>query len=289
MNLLSQPVVSDPATQVDVDDLVRQHMPLVGHLVRDLHSRVPSHVDRDDLTGTGLAALVAAARAWDAERGVSFARYASIRVRGALLDELRGLDWASRSVRRRAREIDEARSRVAGQIGRNPTDAELSAATGLSLRELASHADDVSRSVVLSMQTFEDDQVDGLVSRRAPGADVLLEQREKMAYLRDAVDTLPTRLRTVVEGWFLQDRSMADIAADLGVSESRVSQMRAEALALLKDGMNSALAPEMVPSAARPDGCAARRRESYFAEVAAHRSFRERLAAPAPVAVAQSA
>ena len=90
-------------------DTVRAHMPLVGHLVREMLARVPSHVNRDDLLSAGYAALVAAARGFDADRGVPFARFAAARVRGALIDELRGLDWASRSVRQRARRTDAAR------------------------------------------------------------------------------------------------------------------------------------------------------------------------------------
>ena len=101
-----------PAT-VDADALVTSHMALVGHLVRETMSRLPAHVNRDDLTSAGLAALVQASRSYDEERGVPFTRYATTRIRGAILDELRGIDWASRSVRRRAREIDETRSRLA--------------------------------------------------------------------------------------------------------------------------------------------------------------------------------
>ena len=94
----------------DSEALIVQHMALVGHIVRETMSRVPSHVDRDDLTSAGLTALVQAAQAFDAERGVPFNRYAATRIRGAIVDELRSIDWASRSVRRRARELDATRA-----------------------------------------------------------------------------------------------------------------------------------------------------------------------------------
>ncbi|MFY0408073.1 sigma-70 family RNA polymerase sigma factor [Solicola sp. PLA-1-18] len=272
-----------PASVVDTapDALVRQHMPLVRRLVREVCTRIPSHVDRDDLTGTGMATLVVAARAWDPSRGVTFERYAAIRVRGALLDELRGLDWATRSVRRRAREVEQTRNRLAAELGRVPSAAELAAATGLTTQELASHADDVARSSVLSLQGFDDRQADDLDVRRAPAADTIIEKREQIAYLQDAVATLPERLRVVVEGWFIHERPMAEIAVELGVSESRISQMRAEALVLLKDALNTHLAPELVSPTDRPGGCAARRRETYFADVASRRTYRERLAGEA--------
>jgi len=259
------------------DDLVRQHLPLVGHLVRETMSRVPAHVNRDDLTSAGLAALVQAARSYDADRGVSFSRYASTRVRGAILDELRSIDWASRSVRRRARQVDEVRNSLAAQLGRLPSDGEIAAALGVGVDEIAANEEDVSRAVVMSLQGFGEAPIDDMLASHIPGPEELVEHREKVAYLQDAVAELPERLRTVIEGYFFSERPMAEIAAELGVTESRVSQMRAEALVLLKDALNSALDPAMVTPHARPNGCAARRRDAYFAAVGAHRSYAARL------------
>jgi RNA polymerase sigma factor FliA len=268
---------SASATTPADDSLVRQHLPLVGHIVRETMARVPAHVNRDDLTSAGLAALVQAARSYDAERGVSFSRYASTRVRGAVLDELRSIDWASRSVRRRARQVDEVRNSLAVQLARIPTDAEVASALGVGVDEIAANEDDVSRAVVMSLQGFGETPIDDLLVSHIPGPEDLIEQRERVAYLQDAVAELPERLRTVVQGYFFAERPMAEIAAELGVTESRVSQMRAEALALLKDALNSALDPAMVTPHVRPDGCAARRRDAYFAAVATHRSFGTRL------------
>ena len=93
----------DAPSARDLEDLVREHMPMVGHLVRELLNRVPGHVHADDLSSAGFAALLGAARSFDVTRGIPFHRFAAVRIRGALLDELRGQDWASRSVRARAR------------------------------------------------------------------------------------------------------------------------------------------------------------------------------------------
>jgi RNA polymerase sigma factor FliA len=266
-----------PAAQADIDDLVTSHMQLVGHIVRESMGRLPGHVNRDDLTSAGLTALVQAARSYDEARGVPFTRYAATRVRGAIIDELRGIDWASRSVRRKARELDETRGRLATQLGRTPTEAEVASATGLSVEEIAANDDDVSRASVMSLQGFGDTPIDDVLPTRAPSPEERVEQQEKVGYLVDAVALLPERLRVVVEGYFFAERPMADIAAELGVSESRVSQMRAEALVLLKDAMNSALDPELVAPHARPDGCAARRRDAYFAAVASRRTATARI------------
>ena len=262
---------------VDIDALVTGHMALVGHIVRESMGRLPGHVNRDDLTSAGLTALVQAARSYDESRGVPFTRYAATRIRGAILDELRGIDWASRSVRRRARELDEARSKLAVELGRVPTDAEIAAAAGISVDEVSANEEDVSRASVMSLQGFGDTSIDDVLPTRAPSPEDRIEQNERIGYLIDAVALLPERLRVVVEGYFFTERPMLEIAEELGVSESRVSQMRAEALVLLKDAMNSALDPELVAPHARPDGCAARRRDAYFAAVASRRTAVARL------------
>jgi RNA polymerase sigma factor FliA len=269
--------VTQPSSTHDVDHLVTSHMALVGHLVRESLSRLPGHVSRDDLTSAGLAALVQAARSYDEARGVPFTRYATTRIRGAIIDELRGVDWASRSVRRRARELDETRSRLASELGRPATDRELARATGLSVEEIAGNAEDVSRASVMSLQGFGETPIDEVLPTRVPSPEERVEHNEKVAYLVDAVALLPERLRVVIEGYFFAERPMAEIAEELGVSESRISQMRAEALVLLKDAMNSALDPDLVTPHQRPDGCAARRRDAYFAAVASRRTATARL------------
>lgn len=244
-------------------------MPLVGHIVRETMGRLPGHVNRDDLTSAGLAALVQAGQGFDAERGVPFARYAATRIRGAILDELRSVDWASRSVRRRARDLDETRSRLAVALGRVPNNDEVASALGMSPEEIAANDDDIARAQVLSLQGSQETTYAETLASVAPSPEELVEHRERLTYLMEAVAELPDRLRVVVQDYFLAERPMAEIAEALGVSESRVSQMRAEAMVLLKDAINSQLDPDLVAAPARPDGCATRRRESYFAAVAA--------------------
>ena len=269
MGSADSPHVSLGTPTPTVDELITSHMPLVGHIVRETMGRLPAHVNRDDLTSAGLTALVQAGQGFDAERGVPFARYAATRIRGAILDELRSVDWASRSVRRRARDLDETRSRLANALGRVPSTEEVASAAGMSMEEIAANDDDIARAQVLSLQGSQETTYAETLASVAPGPDDLLEHRERLTYLMEAVAELPERLRIVVREYFLAERPMAEIAESLGVSESRVSQMRAEAMVLLKDAMNSQLDPDLVPEAARPDGCAARRRESYFAAVAA--------------------
>lgn len=252
------------------EELITGHMQLVGHIVRETMTRVPGHVSRDDLTSAGLTALVLAARAYDDSRGVPFDRYAATRIRGALLDELRSADWASRSVRRRARDLSATRAQLAGTLGRTPTAAEVASATGLSEDEVAANDDDVVRAQVLSLQGSATTTIEDLVPHREPSPEDLLEQQERLDYLREAIEELPERLRVVVRGYFFAERPMAEIAAELGVTDSRISQMRGEALTLLRDALNSALEPGLVRAVAgKTGGAAQRRREAYVAAVAA--------------------
>ncbi|MEV1288099.1 FliA/WhiG family RNA polymerase sigma factor [Micromonospora sp. NPDC049679] len=268
------------ATPIDRDreDLIRSHIPLVGHLVRELLHRLPAHVNRDDLTSAGLAALVSAAKAYDPERGIPFARFATTRIRGGLLDELRGLDWASRSVRHRARRAETARQELTATLGRTPESTELAAFLGIGMEELESVEEDVQRAVVLSLQGFTAGAAEEMVIERTAGPEELLIHRERIGYLHDAIEALPERLKLVVQQYFLEERPMAEIADELGVTGSRVSQLRAEALELLRDGLNTQLEPGLVAEQERPDGCVARRRTAYYAQIAARGDLRTRLA-----------
>ncbi|RSM71756.1 FliA/WhiG family RNA polymerase sigma factor [Actinoplanes sp. ATCC 53533] len=257
--------------------LIRQNMPLVGHLVREMLFKVPAHVHRDDLASAGYAALVTAAQSFDTGRGIPFGRFAAVRVRGALLDELRSMDWASRSVRARARRADVARQELTAQLGRTPSPAELAELLGVGVSELATVDDDVQRAAVLSLQGFTAGAAEDMVTEEAMNPEETLLHRERIGYLHDAVAVLPERLRFVVEASFLRERALSEVAAELGVTESRVSQLRTEALALLRDGLGTHM-EQQNSDAAKGDGCVARRRAAYAAQIAARSTMASRLA-----------
>jgi RNA polymerase sigma factor for flagellar operon FliA len=186
------------------------------------------------------------------------------------------MDWASRSVRRRQRSLDEIRSRLAVTLGYVPSSVQLAEALGISVGELSSHDNDVNRATVMSLQGFGDNTLDDVLPTREPDPAYAIEHRERLGYMRDAVALLPERLRVVVEQYFLAERPMSEIAQQLGVTESRVSQMRGEALLLMREAMSQAL--DGPPAAPPASGCAARRKESYYAAVASHRTFAARVA-----------
>ncbi|WP_432562017.1 sigma-70 family RNA polymerase sigma factor [Kineococcus sp. SYSU DK003] len=259
--------------------LVEKNLPLVGYITSEFIGRLPSHVSRDDLTSAGLMALFQASRSYDPNTGVPFNRYANTRIRGAILDDLRGADWASRGVRSRQRKLSQTEDQLTVELGRTPTASELAATLGVSEKELAETRDEAQRSMVLSMQGFTADgaSLDDHLPTHTPGPEQELLHRERIGYLRSAIAVLPERLKVVIEGYFIQERPMAELAEELGVTESRISQMRAEALVLLRDGMNTHLAPEMVV-APKGAGAATKRKESYYAAVGAQSDFKSRLA-----------
>src|SRR4051794_13948734 len=258
------------------ETLIRDNMPLVGHMVREMLFKVPAHVHRDDLASAGYAALVTAAQGFDAGRGVPFGRFAAVRVRGALLDELRGMDWATRSVRARARRADVARQELTARLGRSPSPVELAELLGVGVSELADVDDDVQRAAVLSLQGFSAGTADDMVTEGSMNPEETLLHRERIGYLHDAVAVLPERLRFVVETSFLQERPLSEVAAELGVTESRISQLRTEALALLRDGLTTHM-EQQETAAGQGEGCVARRRAAYAAQIAGRSTMSSRL------------
>ncbi|MGY4643778.1 RNA polymerase sigma factor FliA [Cellulomonas sp. URHB0016] len=260
-------VMSHTETPETPEQLVLQNLPLVGYAVSELLHRVPPTVSRDELASAGSLALVLASRAYDPSTGVPFARYASLRIRGALVDELRSMDWASRGARHRVRELTQTTERLTATLKRRPTREELADALGTDVRTVDAAARDAERRV-LSMDATEGVGAT-MVAEPGAGPEEALLIGEQHRWLGAAVQSLPERLRVVVEGIFLHDRTVAEIADELGVTQSRISQLRTEALGLLRDGMNAGLDPDLVSAPERPDGVAERRRQSYFAAVAA--------------------
>lgn len=271
----------DAASTEDIDreELVREALPIVGYCVTSLAARVPRHVPHDDLVSAGMFGLAQAAKSWDPARGVPFKHFARRRIEGALLDELRGRDWASRSVREGTRRLQSATEQLTNRLGRSPSEKELAAELGVSIDEVAEIRDDVRRSVVLHLDGFDASSNVGERIAGPIGTDPVddLLGRELCGYLRDAVTTLPDRLRKVVVEYFLEERPMKDIAEDLGVTISRVSQLRAEAIQLLRKGINAQFDEHPVATKS-----ARSHKADYYAAIASASDFATRLSGPAP-------
>ena len=248
--------------------LIEEHLPLVNHVVFQVAVHFPRHVDRDELVRAGALGLVEAAKRYDEARGVPFNRFAAQRIRGAIIDAVRSADWAPRSVRTLARRLDQVEQRLASQLGRVPSVAETADALGMTREELDRLRDKLFRSVVLAFEHLvgdTDDEeltlVDVLADPDELEPSQELEARELHAYLRDAIALLPERHRMIVLGYFIEEKTSEELARFLGVTESRVSQMRTEALGMLKQGIEAQYLTE--DQRCEPDGLVARRRARY--------------------------
>ncbi len=226
--------MTSTATRTDRDALILCHRPLVDRLVREALHRLPSHVRAEDLTSAGLLALVSAARSFEPERGVPFAGFAASRIRGAILDELRGLDWASRSVRRRARAIEAARQELTAALGRAPSTGELARRLGLPESELDAAREDSHRATVLSLDLLVEQTGHDVGTATGEGPEEAALHRERLGALCGAIGRLPERLRLVIGLYYVKERPVAEIADVLGVSSSRVSQLRVAAVNRLR-------------------------------------------------------
>jgi RNA polymerase sigma factor for flagellar operon FliA len=278
---MEEAAASTGATAVDRIAAVEEYLPLVRHVVFQVAVHFPRHVDREELARAGTLGLVEAAQRYDESRGVPFQRFAAQRIRGAILDAVRSADWAPRSVRNLARTLEQTSSRLLSDLGRAPTFDEVAAAMSTTPEELARLQNRIHRSVVLALDhhVIDADEESTLgelltdVVTPEPGEE--LEARELLGYVRDAVRLLPERHRLIVIGYFLEGRTSADLARFLGVTESRISQLRSEALDILRNGIEAQY--DAVPASGTSRVAA--RRASFAAALADERGWRERLSA----------
>lgn len=246
--------------------LVESHLALIGYSVNEVLARVPSHVSRADLMSAGAMALVRAARSFDDTKGVPFARYASLRIRGALVDELRSMDWVSRGARRRARTASEVSDELTGRLGRTPSAHEVAQAMGISVREVHTAQTDADTRL-LSIDAYDGAVGTHIVDSTVGPLDALVSA-ERLEYLRAGIECLPEKLGYVVEQLFFHDRPVAELADEMGLTRSRISQLRSEALSLLKEGLQANLDSDAVPQVDPRAGIVDRRRKAYCAAVA---------------------
>jgi RNA polymerase sigma factor for flagellar operon FliA len=254
------------------EDLIEAHLHVARFAVSSVASTIPSHVSREDLLSAAHVALVRAADRYDPCGGATFATYVLPRLRGAVIDELRATDWASRSVRGQARRINTASDTLAAALGRVPTNGEVATKLGTSTASVSDIQVDVHRAVMMSIS---DPAVAAHVPSTTESAEQVILRRERAGYLMDAIASLPEKLREVVTRNFYDEKTLRDIAADMGVSESRVSQMRTQALTLIHTVMQNLVDANPVPIAG---GLRAQRQmQQYAATVAARSTYSARL------------
>lgn len=232
--------------------LVQECLPLVRRVALHMASRLPSQVDLSDLTQAGVLGLLDAASKYDADRGVRFRTYAELRIRGSILDSLRGLDWLPRSVRRRRREIDSARRQLEARLGRSPKDDEVAEELDLTTDELRKMVDDVRRAETSSERVEGLEGIDTLVpDPNAIDPHELLERNELLSLLVRGIEELSHRERLVVTLYYHEELTMKEVGEVLGVNESRVSQIHSKACQTLRLRLRKHLRPQRARAVAR--------------------------------------
>lgn len=211
--------------------LVIENLPLVGYLVRDV-SRRATHLSRDDLASVGALALITAADSFDASLGVPFGAFARRRILGAFADEMRSSDWAPRAVRSRIKQTMAVSETLTAALGRTPTVDEIAASLGVDRATVRETLQDGARIIT----PLEDADAESITAIAMPEDSLLAEER--FDYLRAGLSALPERMRYIVEQVYLHDRPVKDIALELGITHSAVSQQRSEALRLMREGFH---------------------------------------------------
>lgn len=227
--------------QSERDYLITSHLPKVKYIADRIAAKLPPSVERDDLYGAGVVGLIDAVERFDASRGIAFTTFAEMRVRGAILDNLRALDWASRSTRRRAREVQAVYAELEQEKGRPAAEEEVAERLKISLAELHETLQNIRG---LSLTNLDDrDEETGLsiaemVSDKTASALDLLEESQRRKLLAKAIGKLPERERQVIALYYTEELTMKEIGEVLGVTESRVSQLRTQAVLRLRNNFS---------------------------------------------------
>jgi RNA polymerase sigma factor for flagellar operon FliA len=232
--------------QTDKSQLVERHAPLVKRIAHHLIARLPASVLVDDLIQSGMIGLLEAARNFDGSKGASFETFAGIRIRGAMLDEIRKGDWTPRSVHRNGRAITDAISRVEGETGRDARDVDIAAKLNVSLQDYHQMLNEVNAGKLVGIEDLGVSE-DVIATEQSRGSDAPLEDLMQGAFqksLAQAITTLPEREAIVLSLYYDEELNLREIGEVLDVSESRVSQIHSQAMLKLKSRMKSWRADE---------------------------------------------
>lgn len=247
------------------NQIVTENLPLVWYLASGFTSH-SGLVPRDELSSAGSLALVMAADSYEAERGVPFSAYARQRILGAFKDEMRANDWASRGIRKRAKNTVGARDNLSRSLGRTPTVDEIASELGVDAPAVLEGLADASRVVT----SINDDPLAEMPSVEGLLPDELAEIDEARELVRIAVDALPDRMRRIIRGVYFEDKTVKSLADELGVSHAAVSQQRAQAIRLLREALSQhfGTGDEPIATTVETEKVSAKAKEAYFGRLA---------------------
>jgi len=225
------------------EQIVLEHTPLIRYIVNRIAVRLPSHIDLDDLHNTGVIGLMDAIEKYDPDKNCKFKTYAEFRIKGAILDQLRSLDWVPRSVRQKSRRLERAYGEVEQRLGRSASEEEVADSMGLQLDKFHELLNQVRGISLVNLEEIRGSSPDG--DRSGTFADIVedvhsenpfasLKLQEMKEIIGDTIATLPEKERLVVSLYYYEDLNMKEIGSILGITESRVCQIHTKAVLRLR-------------------------------------------------------
>ncbi|MGE5111449.1 MAG: sigma-70 family RNA polymerase sigma factor [Acidobacteriaceae bacterium] len=233
--------------------LITEQLPQVRYIARRIHERLPQHVQLEDLVHAGVLGLIDAVHKYDHTKKVQFKSYAKFRIRGAILDSLRELDWSPRDLRRKARRIEEASARLGAKLGRSATEAEIAAELGMDLEEFQQTLGELDGLDLGSLQVESpsdgetEDLCEYLPGDPESSPYYLCLKSEMKTALAQAITELGEKEQQVLSLYYFEELTMKEVGAALGVGESRVSQIHSMALVRMRTRLQELLASRMMP------------------------------------------
>ena len=236
--------------------LLEENLSEVRYIARRIHDRLPSHVSFDDLVHAGILGLIDAVDKFDPSKNVQLKSYARFRIRGAILDSLRQLDWSPRHLRRQARRIEEVNRELGAELGRNPSEPEIAERLGISLEELQRQLGELRGLDLGSLQSQAEDHggeepLSTAASQHEEDPFQLAAKSEMRALLAQGIEELDEKERQVLGLYYLEELTMKEVGILLDVGESRISQIHTAALMRLRSWLGARLTPSAVAKAKR--------------------------------------
>ena len=233
----------DTGSKIAKDKLLAEYAHLVKYITNRLAVNLPGSVDRDDLTSSGIMGLIKAVETFEPERGFKFETYAGHKIRGAILDELRALDWVPRSVRQKSRDMQRVFAKLENELGRIPYDDEVCTEMGITMKEYEDLLSEVTPTTIISLEEAMPDRGSDSKEIRIidtiedPGSDNPLKElgfTEVKNILKDAIANLPEKEKLVVALYHYEELTLKEIGVVLDITESRVSQIHSKAILKLR-------------------------------------------------------
>ncbi len=235
------------------EEVIKQYSPMIKYVANRIAMRLPPHIEVDDLISVGVLGLIDAITKYDPTRGAKFKTYAEFRVRGAILDELRSMDWVPRSVRQKASNVDSVVQKLQSKLGRPPEDEEVAGEMGISLDQFFDTLNETKSMPVLSLEGLgiaketgeQQSLLDCLAGKGDTDPQTQIRLNELKEIIAQAIDTLPEKARLMITLYYYEELTMKEIGAVLDVTESRVSQIHSKAVFKLCTELKALIAEEI--------------------------------------------